>query len=556
MIASENATADCQQRNAAGRVGQIDDVPMTRAGAPISALMLLALVAASRIPFVLTHYVQEDAYISARAIGNLVTHGALEFNLGDRYSPVTSLAWGYVAAIPALFLPREAMMLGFQLLGVASIGLAVLLLRGFLRSSWSAIALAVCSPALFASYLGMETGMCILYLAAAAVALSDVQRWCRAAFLLAAAGPVIRPEFIVISGLLVVLMFMTSGMRARDRWAFASAPALGALAYVTLNLLLSGEIISPTIIAKTLSYPHQRSLQAFWHNLVMVTTGQFILPGFKGFPPPWVHAVVNLSPLVLLVRRLLDRSTPLYAAEKRVLVFTVFVAYGLPCLFCYGGQFAQWYMFPSAFFAVFLALWCLPAAWHRHAVFRLAVPTALAVAALGQLALSYSVGTQEYGYRADVGRWLHRNSAPTATLLLEPAGYIPFYADLKTYDDVGLVSPVVLTYVRSYGTQWWFRFVRDSWPDWIVDRHDFRVTATTDSWYHLTASEHRCLLTHYELVRMFHYDPKDYAPNALALRVLKMGSNVNYYVYRLRPAAPAAERDGACSETGNPQAVN
>lgn len=515
-------------------------------GALISALMLFAIVALSRIPFVLTHYVQEDAYISARAVRNLVTHGALAFNVGDRYSPVTSLAWGYVAAVPAALLPPEQTMLGFQLLGIASVGLAILLLRGFLASFWSAVALALCSPALFASFLGMETGMCILYLALAAVALRDGARRVRMLYLLAAAGPLIRPELIAVSALLVAMTWLTIGLPARDKWIVASAPVLGALAYVTLNLVLSNELISPTIIAKSLSYPHEHSLRAMWDRMQMVFSGQFIIPGIKQIPS-WVHVALNLAPLVLLVRRLRDRTAPVSIDEGRVLAFVLFVAYGMPCLFCYGGQFAPWYMFPSAFFAVLLALWSMPASWHESARIRFVVLSGLSVIAVGQLALSYSAGKQEFGYRADVGRWLRQQAAPGATLLLEPAGYIPFYSDLKTYDEVGLVSPVVLAYIRSHGRNWWMSFIRESWPDWIVDRHDFRVAPLTDSWYELSEPEQRCVLARYELARVFHYDPHDYAPNRLALRVLQMGSHVNYYVYRRRSGTQGATGRSTCS---------
>src|SRR5262249_19111224 len=154
----------------------------------------------------------------------------------------------------------------------------------------------------------------------------------------------------------------------------------------------------------------------------------------------------------------------------------------------------------AAFFAVFLALWCLPQSVHRQGLARAVVLSLVGAVAVGQLALAFSSGTIEFGYRASVGRWLRRESAPDATLLLEPAGYIPFYAQFKTYDDVGLVSPVVLDYVRQYGNQWWFRFVQDVRPDWIVDRHDFRTSFVTDSWYRLSGNEHRCLLARYELV--------------------------------------------------------
>ncbi len=42
------------------------------------------------------------------------------------------------------------------------------------------------------------------------------------------------------------------------------------------------------------------------------------------------------------------------------------------------------------------------------------------------------------------------------------------------------------------------------------------------------------LLARYELVKVFHYDPRNYAPNGLGLRVLRLGAHADYYVYRLK----------------------
>ncbi len=520
---------------------------------------MLAFVVLTRIPYVLTHDVQEDAYISARAVHNLVTHGALEFNVGDHYSPVTSLAWGYLAAIPAVLLPAGGLMFGFQALGIASVALAILLLSRFLPSRWTVFALALCAPGLFASFLGMETGPCILYLAFSLVALQDVEHRRRWLYVAAAAGPLIRPEYILVSGLLVSLTLLTARLPTRDKLFLCTAPVLGAVAYVTMNLVLSGERISPTVVAKTLAYPHDHSLSAFAQHLATLASGQFILPAPKGVPA-WVHLSVNIAPLALLTWRLIIARAIAWRENARFISFVLLIAYGLPTAFALGGQFAQWYLFPCGFFAVFLGLWSLPPAWRTRTAVRAVMLTVFTGVAAGLLALAYSAGTQEYGYRADVGRWLRRQASPTATLLLEPAGYIPFYAGLKTYDDVGLVSPVVLDYLRIYGRRWWWPFVEDHWPDWIVDRHDFRVTAQNDA-CELSATEHRVLLARYELVKVFHYDPRDYAPNGLGLRVLRLGSHADYYVYRLKqsgdtPAASSAVADRSLSAaaTSQPQA--
>ena len=40
------------------------------------------------------------------------------------------------------------------------------------------------------------------------------------------------------------------------------------------------------------------------------------------------------------------------------------------------------------------------------------------------------------------------------TLFLEPAGYIPFYAGIKTFDEVGLASPEILRFKERDPNDW------------------------------------------------------------------------------------------------------
>ncbi len=107
-----------------------------------------------------------------------------------------------------------------------------------------------------------------------------------------------------------------------------------------------------------------------------------------------------------------------------------------------------------------------------------------------QWLISRNIGLQEYHYRADVGRWLHQVARPGDTLELEPAGYIPYYANLKTYDQVGLVSPLVLSYRERYGGAWWIEFLKRERPAWFVDRENITEYITMDG-VHLSPQDSR-----------------------------------------------------------------
>ena len=48
------------------------------------------------------------------------------------------------------------------------------------------------------------------------------------------------------------------------------------------------------------------------------------------------------------------------------------------------------------------------------------------------------------------------------TLFLEPSGYIPYYAKIKTYDTVGLSSPEIHQFRKMYkNKRWWLDFIEE-----------------------------------------------------------------------------------------------
>lgn len=62
-----------------------------------------------------------------------------------------------------------------------------------------------------------------------------------------------------------------------------------------------------------------------------------------------------------------------------------------------------------------------------------------------------NIGFQENVYRSNVGQYIYDISEDKKndTLFLEPAGYIPYYAKIKTIDTVGLTSPTIRKYRKK-----------------------------------------------------------------------------------------------------------
>jgi hypothetical protein len=128
-------------------------------------------------------------------------------------------------------------------------------------------------------------------------------------------------------------------------------------------------------------------------------------------------------------------------------------------------------------------------------------------------------------------------SAEGDTLLLEPAGYVPYFAGLRTDDEIGLGSPKVTRYRQQYGSAWWPQFVRDTQPTFIVEREPMASFMTLDG-YVLTDSERAWFVERYTLVSTFTYNPDRLRGYALTRAIARLGSAAGYRLYRIRDQIP------------------
>jgi hypothetical protein len=150
-----------------------------------------------------------------------------------------------------------------------------------------------------------------------------------------------------------------------------------------------------------------------------------------------------------------------------------------------------------------------------------------------QLARSYNWGVMEGVYRANIGTYIAGVSNPKDTLFLEPAGYIPFYAKLKTIDEIGLTSPIIVKYKRESPENWWMNYVKQERPTFLVQREDFKAYRTFHG-YVLTAEEIRWFNENYTMIKHFCYTPHEYTENVFFRKLLKLSKTHEYYVFKLR----------------------
>jgi len=507
---------------------------------PIPRWLCAAAVLAQfaiRLPFYATHHIQEDAYITFRSAFRWADAGDYSYNAGAHTSGVTSALYGPIVATLRLIFHSHAIAAVTVFNTIVVLAAAWLIAAAFLppgrKRFWAWTLIAVSPPALLLSYCGMETALVICLIGALAFTVARVPEnpLTLAAFLVA---PLIRPDAIGFSFFFLVALFWIN----RKRALFATAATLTGLALMfIIQRLTTGSFLPATAMAKEISNHPSHSLSEIAHRLALVYIHRSI------FTPVDTKVLEPFSALFTLVAialawaafRSLPRNSNIRAAWTAIAAGMLLI----PAIYAVGGVLFPWYTWPSSWLAICALVLVAVLGYSRNS------PTALrwtSVAAIAFLWISFAIlrwsvsfndGTQLSHYRADVGRWLHQQAAPADTLFLEPAGYIPYFAQLPTTDEVGIVSPEILDYKKQFPNDWWFQFVSQEQPTWLVDRADMRHYETYQH-QQLSPDQIAWFAQHYELVREFHYDPAQYAPPGLKLRLLEHGSHADFLVYHLR----------------------
>jgi hypothetical protein len=512
------------------------------------AWLVLLVIVLVRIPFLLIHPLQEDAYITFRASRHLAENGDLSFNLHQHFPGTTSLLYPLIVATIDL-LSQRFMIVGVQLFGVLCIAAASYLIAAALcdntREQRAVWLLTACWPiALLMSYSGMETSLLALVLGAALFALARGSHWTLFAISVLLL-PLVRPDAVAYGLLFCAAMFFID-RRAALRGTLALA--LGCGLFLLGTRLTTGHFLPATARAKEIAYHPSHTLPAVAGRVRDLFLGQSFL-----LPTPTTY-LVKLSPLVLIVVIIAFVLAFRFARSRRERVALGMLAaasIAVPLAYAYGGVIFAWYLFPANWLAIAVAIFVA-----IRIVMRLRSPlvgtSLLALIWIGLMCLQWAkalaTSTEDYHYRGDIGRYLARVSHGQGTLFLEPAGLIPYFSGLRTDDEVGLVSGSVTEFMKNDPVGWWFDYVATVRPDYIVQRQSFDHYRTFEG-YTLTPDQQRWFATHYQLIRRAHYVPAIYHPSPRLQRILAMGPLEDYLVFQRKDLLeqPSLRRAGRIS---------
>jgi len=501
----------------------------------VQLIILFALMLLLRVPFYFTHHVQEDAYISLRCAEILVESGVYGFNPGERVSSSTSHLYVFIAALVRLAVGHSAflpvmLVLNTMFFLAGAFFISRVLLEEEKQQLLLWVFISILPVGLLISYSGMETSL-LVFMVGAALYLVHRTNNRSLLWLVLALLPWVRPDAVAYA---LLIVFWVSVRERRLDWRGTIAALSGLAGMLIFNRIYFGAWLHQSINAKLLMR-HAFSIKGMLQNLGTVFIGQADGGIFAPIRTRYLSGFGILFLLVILtgiVYYLWHRR-----GDRKMLIIGLAVASMailIPLAYAFGGVLYQWYFWPSSLLGYAILLAVILKITHSSKSFakvtRGLLILALILGGLAQWAFSYSWGMKEYAYRGGIGVWLQQHAQSGDRVLLEPAGYIPYYSDLYTYDEVGLVSPQVVTYRQAYDLRWWPEFVMDYQPEWIIQRAQI-TQDTTYQGYRLTGEESEWFHRHYDLAASFSFIPEDFADLPLLVRLLRLGQVDDYYVF-------------------------
>lgn len=258
---------------AVGSEGRLVAARHQRASLRLGTLLALAApVAALVLAGWGRRWASDDAFINFRVVEQLLAGNGPVFNAGERVEVGTSPLWVVILALTSLVgLPVEwvAVLLGLTLagtgLGLAQLAAARLVPSGRRRPlivPAGALVVAALPPFWDFATSGLETGLSFAWLGACGWRLAlhrpaapDSER--RVPVRLAALlglGPLIRPDFVIFSAvLLVALTALERGSTLRWRARTAGAAIAAPVAYQVFRMAYYGLLVPNTALAKEAS---------------------------------------------------------------------------------------------------------------------------------------------------------------------------------------------------------------------------------------------------------------------------------------------------------------
>ena len=429
---------------------------------PLLAVVFTVLV---KLLFLLTHHIQEDAFITWRVAQNLLDYGVIGFNGETKISASTTHLYVFVSYIFNLIFGKEnfiypLLIFNSLLFTIGSYFLSKLILENPVHQAIFIFLFGILPPSIKISILGMEYGI-LFFLEMALLYFGFKQNKIWAQILFPILILFTRIDTVIFLGVVFLVDIIWN---KKIRWFYILGGILGVAVLMSFNWFYFGELVNNTIVAKSVTYAKNMSLALQWKYFLMNYGnfwGMLKLPG-------------DFNPFTILVL-VFELLAFLYIVSKResknLFIWIIFLfGWTKQLIFISQRSYFDWYYWVPQIllFAVILVFVLEQKTYKLWWISLLIIFYILPMAAF-QTVHSIATGNGEWNYRRSIGLFLKDyEKDKNQYILLEPAGYIPYFSGLKAIDEVGLVDKEIQTEIKKDKANYWKNTVEKRKPKYLL----------------------------------------------------------------------------------------
>ena len=433
---------------------------------PLLAVVFTVLV---KLLFLLTHHIQEDAFITWRVAQNLLDYGVIGFNGETKISASTTHLYVFVSYVFNLVFGKEnfiypLLIFNSLLFTIGSYFLSKLILENPVHQAIFIFLFGILPPSIKISILGMEYGI-LFFLEMALLYFGFKQNKIWAQILFPILILFTRIDTVIFLGIVFLVDIIWN---KKVRWFYILGGILGVVVLISFNWFYFGELVNNTIVAKSVTYAKNMSLALQWKYFLMNYGnfwGMLKLPG-------------DFNPFTILVL-VFELLAFLYIVSKResknLFIWIIFLfGWTKQLIFISQRSYFDWYYWvPQILLFAVILVFVLEQKTYKFWWISLLIIFYILPMAAFQTIHSIATGNGEWNYRRSIGLFLKDyEKDKNQYILLEPAGYIPYFSGLKAIDEVGLVDKEIQTEIKKDKANYWKNTVEKRKPKYLLAPKD------------------------------------------------------------------------------------
>ncbi len=471
--------------------------------------------------FLYTHHIQEDAFITWRVAQNLLDYGVIGFNGDIKISASTTHLYTFVSYLFNLIFGKDnfiypILLFNSFLFTIGTYWFTKVFLNDTTKIILALFFLNFLPPSIKISILGMEYGLMFFFYAGLLLfGLVQRQKWAYILF------PILLIWCRLDAAIFLGLFFFFDLLKYK-RWNFSLmwSGLIGLGSVLLFNHYYFGDWVNNTIIAKSIAYPYSFKvkviMQYFPNYLGVVKVPENIVS------VNYLTFIILIAELFALLYLLLKSMSP----HKDILLFVFVFAWVKQLLFIGRLSLFDWYYWtPQIFLFALIIIAFLNSPHYKRIAYNFAIFIMLPMV-LYQTVHSIASGNGEWNYRRQIGNYLNEYEKDKEQwIFLEPAGYIPYFSQLKTIDFVGLVDKGVQENLKKDNQYFIQPTLQERQPKYYLSlgaKEEFKNAS--DSLYF---KDNYLLIKHFEIEKHLQSD------NELLQKIYQLKpSGRDYWLYR------------------------